>query len=76
MSVLEPGIHSLLQPLIEEFVESGYNSSPTFKLWYEYLTCVSTPFKLFVATTKKPQLRSTSVLQAAVDPTLVCNQHN
>ena len=48
MSVLEPGIHSLLQPLIEEFVESGYNSSPTCKLWYEYLTCVSTPFKLLL----------------------------
>ena len=70
MSVLEPDIHSLCYHLLRSFWKVVMIVN---QLWYEYFPCVSTPFNLSVASTKKPQLRSTSILQAAVNTTLAYN---
>ena len=43
-----------LLSLLEEFRTESRQISPTFKVWDEYLTRVSTPLKLFISSTRVP----------------------
>jgi len=43
-----------LLSLLEEFRTESRQISPTFKVWDDYLTRVSTPLKLFISSTRVP----------------------
>ena len=50
---LRDKVSTLLLPLVDEFREEGRKTSPTFRLWDEFLRRVSTPFKMFLAASRK-----------------------
>ncbi|WAR09404.1 hypothetical protein MAR_019362 [Mya arenaria] len=63
----EPEIESFCQAiathvvrLLDEFREEGQKVSPTFQVWNNYLSRVSTPLKLLLASTRSPKLDSIS----------------
>ena len=45
-------LESRVNPLLEQFRVMGRNTSPTFKLWDDYLTKVSVPLKLFLSSSR------------------------
>ena len=45
-------IKEKILPLLEEFRKEGRETSPTFKLWDDFITLVLHPFKLFMTVTR------------------------
>ena len=77
LTIFMADISSKLQPMIDEFVEIGCNTSPTFKFWYEFLSSVTCPFKLFVSSTRNPNWEVHQASKLQILPLLfVANRTN